>query len=79
MVLLTIGVCLAALKPLFFQILVQVWGAFDGISLTAITGCVGLRRKSVNFPDMQEVEPLIVAIFEAKRTPIFLDHGFQPL
>ena len=37
-------------------------GAACGLKLTAKGGCVGLPRESVNFPDIQKVETLILMI-----------------
>ena len=37
-------------------------GAVIGLKLTGRAGCVGLRQKSVDFPDIQKVETLILFI-----------------
>ena len=43
---------------LHFLIFFRVWGTVIGLKLTRLACCAGLRRESVIFPDIQNVEAL---------------------
>ena len=43
---------------------IGAWEAVIGLKLSGREGCVGLRRESVGFPDLQNVETLILVILD---------------
>ena len=50
-------------NPAFFRF-IGAWEAVIGLKLTRREGCAGLRQASLDFPDLQKVESLILVILD---------------
>ena len=66
---------IAVLLLMFFFESFRVWGTIIGFKLKRIAGCPGLRRESIDYLDIQQVETLMVVILPVFALPFAIGFG----